>query len=65
MQIVPVGGFEPPSPPYERGARNHLRYTDKLSILLPLRYTLTYRDWYSYLTRPQPSIPSCFKLTVL
>ncbi len=26
--FVPVGGFEPPSPPYERGARNHLRYTD-------------------------------------
>lgn len=27
---VPVGGFKPQSPPYERGARSQLRYTDIL-----------------------------------
>lgn len=41
MQIVPVGGFEPPSPPYERGARNHLRYTDKRVYFNVYGYTQT------------------------
>ena len=30
--LVPVGGLEPPSPPYESGVRNQLRYTDNLML---------------------------------
>ena len=41
---VPLGGFEPPSPPYERGASNHLRYSDimllrRAEVLIPIHIT--------------------------
>ena len=32
LDEVPPGGFEPPSPPYERGARYQLRYGDIIYV---------------------------------
>ena len=41
---MPLGGIEPPSPPYERGARSHLRYSDIGKALgSPTRIPSTWR----------------------
>ena len=42
LDEVPPGGFEPPSPPYERGARCQLRYGDFERCI---RIELTFPAW--------------------